>query len=56
MSRAPGGRAASEASDPSRPRCAPTVYTDNNHLTVTYAKTLGPYLLKAMAKEGVDLR
>ncbi len=32
------------------------VYADNNHLTVTYAKTLGPYLLKAMAKEGVDLR
>ena len=32
------------------------VYADNNHLTVTYARTLGPYLLKAMAKEGVDLR
>jgi hypothetical protein len=32
------------------------VYADNNHLSVTYAKTLGPYLLRAMADEGVDLR
>ncbi len=32
------------------------VYADNNHLTVTYARTLGPYLLKAMATEDVDLR
>ncbi len=32
------------------------VYADNNHLTVTYARTLGPYLLAAMAEKGVDLR
>jgi hypothetical protein len=32
------------------------VYADNNHMTVTYAKTLGPYLLDAMRAAGVKVR
>jgi hypothetical protein len=29
------------------------VYRDNNHLTVTYAQTLAPYLYRAIAATGV---
>jgi len=29
------------------------VYADDNHMTVTYAKTLGPYLIGALRKAGV---
>jgi hypothetical protein len=28
------------------------VYRDNNHVTVTYAKTLAPYLFSAMRRTG----
>jgi hypothetical protein len=29
------------------------VYFDNNHLTVTYAKTLAPYLRRELVRVGV---
>ena len=29
------------------------VYVDNNHMTVTYARTLAPYLYRAMVATGV---
>jgi hypothetical protein len=29
------------------------VYFDNNHLTVTYARTLAPFLYRELTKRGV---